>query len=196
MLIEKGHFKSYRSNYYSLSETFHFDCKDTKRINVFISHSHDDLEQIQDILAFLSLEYGVNPYIDSQDDSMPAVTSRKTAERIKKKIVESDKFILLATEGAISSKWCNWELGFGDCVKLSSGSIALFPMKDVNERDSDYKGNEYLDLYPYVVYEDGTRKYTKTQKTIEKGYYIRKKKDDGTGELTPLKDWLERGINK
>lgn len=27
------------------------------------------------------------------------------------------RFILLATDGAVESKWCNWKLGFADEIK-------------------------------------------------------------------------------
>ncbi len=191
MLIEKGHFSSYRNKYQRLSESVRFDRIEFGKVNVFISHKHDDLEQIKDILAFLSTEYGVNPYIDSWDIAMPEVTSKKTAERIKKKITECDKFLLLATEGAIASKWCNWELGYGDAQKFANDSIALFPLKEKGYSDSSYKGNEYFALYPYIVYEDGTRKYTSGNR-IEKGYYVRNQKEDGSGSLEPLDTWLRR----
>lgn len=46
-------------------------------------------------------------YVDWLDPSMPARTCGRTAENIKEKIKKYDKFILVATEGAIASKWCN-----------------------------------------------------------------------------------------
>lgn len=48
---------------------------------------------------------------------MPQVTSGETAIRIKDRIDKCDKFILLATDKAVESKWCNWELGYGDAKK-------------------------------------------------------------------------------
>lgn len=56
---------------------------------------------------------------------MPARTCGRTAENIKEKIKKYDKFILVATEGAIASKWCNWELGFGDAQKFAYGKNSL-----------------------------------------------------------------------
>lgn len=41
---------------------------------------------------------------------MPAKTSGETTTRIKKMIRNTDRFVLLATDNAIASKWCNWEL--------------------------------------------------------------------------------------
>ena len=88
------------------------------KTTVFISHKHDDLEDLKGILGFLQQTYGVKVYIDSQDPTMPKITSAETALNIKKRIDQCDKFILLATNGAIESKWCNWELGYGDARKF------------------------------------------------------------------------------
>lgn len=82
---------------------------------------------------------------------MPARTCGRTAENIKEKIKKYDKFIFVATEGAIASKWCNWELGFGDAQKFAYGKIALFPIRD---DEKDWSGSEYLELYPVIGYID------------------------------------------
>ena len=68
---------------------------------------------------------------------------------------------------AIDSKWCNWELGYGDAQKFKA-HIALFPLKPKGSYDYLYKGAEYLSLYPYICYEDGTDKY-------DNGAYIQKR---------------------
>lgn len=81
------------------------------------------------MLVFLETVYGVKVYIDSQDPSMPKKTFGETAKRIKERFEKCDKFILLATNGAIESKWCNWELGYGDAKKYKRNMV-LFPIKD------------------------------------------------------------------
>ena len=89
---------------------------------------------------------------------------------MKARIKKCDKFILLATNAAIDSKWCNWELGYGDAQKFKA-HIALFPLKPKGSYDYLYKGAEYLSLYPYICYEDGTGKYDNGA-YIQKGYYV------------------------
>lgn len=42
-----------------------------RRTTVFISHKHDDLEDLKGLLGFLEKEYCVKVYIDSRDPSMP-----------------------------------------------------------------------------------------------------------------------------
>lgn len=84
----------------------------TRKTTVFISHKHDDLEDLMGVLGFLQYTYDVKVYIDSQDSTMPKITSGETALNIRERIKLCDKFILLATNGAVESKWCNWELGY------------------------------------------------------------------------------------
>ena len=157
------------------------------KTTVFISHKHDDLEDLKGILGFLQQRYGVKVYIDSQDPSMQPTTSAETALNIKDRIKQCNKFILLATNGAIESKWCNWELGYGDAQKFKK-NIALFPMKPKGAYDSAYKGSEYMSIYPYIAYFDGTEKY-KSGRPIERGYYVRTHEKDGN-YITPLVDWF------
>lgn len=66
-----------------------------RKTTVFISHKHDDLEDLKGVLGFLQQIYGVKVYIDSQDPTMPKVTSAETALNIKTRIKQCDKFILL-----------------------------------------------------------------------------------------------------
>ena len=40
----------------------------------------------------------------------------------------------------------NWDL------EMLRNSIALFPLKDKGTYDSVYRGNEYMEIYPHIVY--------------------------------------------
>ncbi len=97
-------------------------------IAVFLSHKHDEAKELKDAIALLH-SLGVSVYVDWMDEGMPSVTSGQTAERIKQKIQANKKFILLATDAAIASKWCNWELGYGDAHKYVK-DIALLPVAE------------------------------------------------------------------
>lgn len=116
-------------------------------VTVFISHSHDDLTNgnYDKMIVFLR-NCGVRVYIDSQDKSMPPFTNADTARKIKEQIKANKKFILLASPNAIRSKWCNWELGYGDAFKYID-HIALFPL---TENNGVWNGNEYLRIYPRI----------------------------------------------
>lgn len=116
------------------------------KITVFLSHSHKDRDIIEDALSFL-LAMNVNVYVDWLDDSMPTITSTVTADKIKKKIKQLDKFVVLLTENSKNSKWVPWELGYSDGVK-HYGDIAILPI--LRNEYGSFTGVEYMELYPQI----------------------------------------------
>ncbi|HZV11830.1 MAG TPA: TIR domain-containing protein [Candidatus Kapabacteria bacterium] len=112
---------------------------------VFLSHKHDEEDKLEGASALLKRS-GAEVYIDHMDVNMPKITSAITARRLKEKIKTRDKFIFLATGAAIRSKWCNWELGYGDANK-DDKNIALLIIEEYNDQ---WKGSEYLQLYPVI----------------------------------------------
>lgn len=152
---------------------------------VFISHKHDELDELRNIIGFLENTYNVKCYIDSRDPSLPKTTSGETAKRIKERIQGCNKFILIATDAAVESKWCNWELGYGDASKTLS-NVAIFPIKKKNTYI--YKGNEYLSIYSSISYY-GNGEYYDTGTPITPGYYVLTRKDEHN-YITPLSSWL------
>ena len=193
-IFESGTFSKYR-NLANINESISAtrSCLDGHRMTtkktVFLSHKHDELDELKDVIGFLQKEFDVMVYIDSKDKNMPLITSGETAMRIKNIIKQSDKFILLATEGAIDSKWCNWELGYGDALKYQD-KIALLPIKPQKSSNISYKGNEYLEIYPYISYFHGYEMYT-DGRTIEEGYYVVKIEPDRTKTIEPLSTWFK-----
>lgn len=186
-----GQFDSYKTTSLSTARSDPADYYTAdKRVTVFISHKHEDLNDLMGVIGFLEKQYGVRCYIDGLDQTMPAVTSAETALKIKNRIKVCDKFMLLATTKAIESKWCNWELGYGDSQKYQKNSLAIFPIKMKLESITDFKGNEYMDLYSTIVFRDGTTKYSDGS-IIKRDYYVKKKSQDGSFVLTPLSNWLK-----
>jgi hypothetical protein len=112
-----------RDNFVNLNESY---SRDKAKPMVFLSHKHDELVILHDVIAFLKNE-GVDIYVDWMDEEMPAYTNAETAVKLKNRIKISNKFILIATQNAINSKWCNWELDLGDAAKYKE-HIALFPV--------------------------------------------------------------------
>jgi hypothetical protein len=139
-----------------LNEARSYNSKIYSKTSIFLSHSHHDSEYVKDAIVLLR-KMGVDVYVDWMDDSMPKETSGETAALLKQKIKENDKFVFLATNNSIESKWCNWEIGFGDAHKYIN-KIALFPLKDDY---MDWKGSEYLQVYPYIIESDYTTDYYK-----------------------------------
>ena len=188
-IFEQGSFKDY--SIYSLREArspiYEFSQYYGRKTTVFISHKHDDLDDLKGVLGFLQQQYGVRVYIDSRDPAMPKKTNPETAAKIKNRIKQCDKFILLATNAAVESKWCNWELGYGDAQKYDK-NIALFPMKPKDAVDAQYKGSEYLGIYPSVVYND-LLKYS-CSSPDPYGYYV-KNTVNGDPQYISLENWLK-----
>ncbi|MGQ3012113.1 MAG: toll/interleukin-1 receptor domain-containing protein [Flavobacteriales bacterium] len=114
--------------------------------SIFLSHAHTDKEMIAQAVTFFRT-LGVSVYVDWMDHTMPEKPSGETALKIKSKIQINDKFVLLATNTAVASKWCNWEVGIADPYKLNNKKMALFPLADNN---GTWNGNEYLQIYPRI----------------------------------------------
>ena len=116
---------------------------------------------------------------------MPEETCAETAVRIKQVISTCDRFLMLATNKALASKWCNWEVGIADKMKLPYNNMAILPMTDMP--NSWYDGNEYLEIYPYVdewVDLSGKKTLTVVYRTA-----------NGTSRRVSLKDWLSNSSN-
>jgi len=195
MIFERGYFDNYSVNESEIIKSldkirdFSASSEYTYKPTVFLSHKHDDLKDLRGVVGVFE-KYGAKIYIDSMDNKMPSETSGDTAKRIKKVIEHCKKFVLLATEKAIESYWCNWELGIGDTHKYIN-NIAILPMKDRGTYDHNYKGNEYLQIYPQITYNKG---FTNIHgRYFEEGYYVEKPEDkNGTIYITELKQWLNQ----
>lgn len=154
-IITKNNLYNYsrESRSFSLNESINEvrnKSKISTDVTIFLSHKHSEKKELESVIQLLK-SLRVNIYVDWMDEGMPKTTSGITATRIKQKIRSSNKFILLATEDAISSKWCNWELGIGDVHKFKD-DIAIFPIKN---NYSNYSGSEYLEIYPSIELENG-----------------------------------------
>lgn len=193
MIFNRGYFRSNAVGDNEISKSLNevrlFSATKESKIKptIFLSHKHDDLEDLKGVMGMLE-SFGAKIYIDSMDNKMSAQTCGDTAKRIKDVIKFCDKFILLATAKAIESYWCNWELGFGDTHKYHQ-HMAIIPIKESGQTDSQYKGNEYLQIYPQIDYENGTQRYGNGSPVLA-GYYI-SRISENTRFLTPLKDWLQ-----
>lgn len=145
--------------------------------SVFLSHSLHNKEVIEQAKIFFE-NLGIKVYVDWADETMPQKTNGTTANKIKNQIIlNNDKFILLATNSAVVSKWCNWEVGIADPFKLSDKKMALFPLA---ENSGSWEGNEYLQIYPHI--EKNPRVHG------GEGYYVWY--PDNTWDT--LEDWLIR----
>lgn len=155
-----------------------------RKFSVFLSHKHSEIEYLERVRAILEALNGYI-YVDWADPTMNHPTDRKTAETLKDKIKQYDKFVFIASDAALASKWCNWEIGFGDAHKYEQDKIAIFPIK---QDDRMWSGNEYLQLYPSIEYFDGTTRYN-TGEIIPEGYYVYYHYEN---RITPLVKWVSK----
>ena len=178
-ILESGQFSNYREGVSLESasmEVANLYKSYFGKTTVFISHKHDDLEDLSGLIGFLEKNYNVKAYIDSKDSSMPSVTSGATASKIKERIRQCNKFILLATDG--------------DSQKFSSKDIAILPLKRKGYDDSSYKGNEYMQIYPYISFYEGNETYI-TGGYVNRGYYVVTDDEKGVHNIIPLENWLK-----
>jgi hypothetical protein len=162
--------------------------KSTSTTSVFLSHAHQDKAKIEQAKLFFE-NLGISIYVDWADQTMPERTNGVTAQNIKIQIsTQNDKFILLATNNAVASKWCNWEVGIADTFKLSKDKIAILPLADNNRH---WTGNEYLQIYPSIEFESGYNK-NNLGFYIPEGYYILYPSVNGSRNYETLENWLRR----
>ena len=93
-IFDKSIFDGYRVE--SLTESvqdiipkYNFD--GSTKTTVFISHKHDDLDEVKGLIGLLEKKYNIKAYIDSWDKSMPKKTSGETASKIKQRIKRCNK---------------------------------------------------------------------------------------------------------
>lgn len=138
---------------------------------VFLSHSHLDVQDLsnEDIRALIVLlmEFADDIYIDWLDPEMPDEPCEETAKRLQEKINDCDRFLLVATTNAISSRWVPWELGYADNAK-GVNNISVIPIADPDGR---WEGAEYMRLYPRLLLtvEDRPAVFAPS---VEKGYRL------------------------
>jgi hypothetical protein len=128
-----------------VNETRTFSANNS-RTSIFLSHSHQERDLIAQAKTFFE-DLGISIYVDWADTTMPERTNGVTAQNIKTQIYNNDRFVLLATNNAVSSKWCNWEVGIGDVYKLRTDKICILPLAD---NRITWQGNEYLQIYPRI----------------------------------------------
>ena len=134
---------------------------------IFLSHSHKDADLIKPAIAYF-LSQGIEVYVDWLDPTMTSTTSAQTASKIKIKIKENQKFVVLLSSNSKESKWVPWELGYADGVK-GVGNIAILPILR-NSYDS-FRGIEYMDLYAKIGLEGtGYNQRSVIEKDISKLY--------------------------
>lgn len=118
----------------------------TRRYTIFLSHSFSDATMVLGLKRALEgMKYSV--YVDWIEDPQMdrSRVTKATASHLKQRMLACESLFYVATENSINSKWMPWECGFVD-GKIDK--VAILPI--VETLTSNYCGQEYLSLYPYV----------------------------------------------
>ena len=146
--------------------------------DVFLSHSSTDKGALPQVIGFLE-RHGAKVYIDKVDKELPQKTSAETGVKLKERIAQCSKFIVLVTANSKNSRWIPWELGIAD-EKKKLPNVALLP--DVgNQSNAEWPEQEYLGLYPRIVLETFNGQTTPVWMVL----------DHHAGAGTELAQWLK-----
>lgn len=115
--------------------------------DVFLSHSSAEPEEILLGIKDQLEEAGLSVYVDKYSDPQlsPNRVDRETAELLRMRMRQSNSLLYVYSQHSQKSRWMPWELGFFDGLK---GAVGVIPV--LNGSDNKFKGEEYLNLYPYV----------------------------------------------
>lgn len=147
-----------------------------EKYDLFISHSYMDKELVE-VLYNKFEEAGYKVYIDWKEKTLQdrENVSAETARQLKLRMNNCTGLSYIATSNIVNSKWCPWELGYADGKK---NKAAILPI--TKEKTYEYKGIEYLGIYPYIDYAK--------RKNGEYDFWV----NDGqvNNKYTSLREWL------
>ena len=147
--------------------------------DIFLSHSYSDAEEIAKLKQKIE-EMGFSVYVDwiiDYDLNRKNVT-KETASRLRMRMRRCKSLFFVTSGTSLNSKWMPWELGYFDAFK---SRVAILPIIE-NGQTSDYKGQEYLGLYPYVT-KDPAQGATSSTLWIH----------ENSNVYVSFKSWLEGG---
>lgn len=118
-----------------------------QRYDIFLSHSSQDADEIYGVKSIIESS-GLRVYVDWIDDPEldRADVSTTTAKVLRDRMKTCSSLVYVHSSNAAESVWMPWELGYFDGLK--PGHVWILPL--VSSSDAEFKGQEYLGLYPPV----------------------------------------------
>lgn len=145
--VTEGNIRNFSSE--SLASEKRAADKTARNYDIFLSHAFEDAIYIKAIRDFLA-ESGFSVYVDWIDDPQldRGKVSKHTAAILRGRM-NSCRCLLFATSAAAKrSLWMPWELGYMDA--RTGSRVAIAPIVEDSESNSEFRGQEYLGLYPYL----------------------------------------------
>ena len=133
---------------------------ETGTYNFFLSHSFLDADVIRGLRGEIR-KMGFSVYVDWVEDAQldRSRVTRRTAGLLRERMERCEALLYASSPNAPSSLWMPWETGYFDG---HLGRVAILPVFESDPQHTQYKGQEYLGLYPYVIKDrtDRTNKLT------------------------------------
>jgi len=133
------------------AQTFLNESKESQKLfsldfDIFLSHSSEDVVEVIG-LKLLIEDLGYSVYIDWINDPEldRANVTKRNAGILRDRMNQCSTLLYAFSDNSSSSTWMPWELGYFDGLK---GLVAVLPVS--NDAKAEFKGNEYLGLYPYI----------------------------------------------
>jgi hypothetical protein len=115
--------------------------------DIFLSHSFNDAEAIYGLKRMIEA-LNLRVYVDWIDDPTldRGQVTVKTAAVLRERMKSCSSLVYAHSANSSNSVWMPWELGYFDGIKPQQ--VWILPL--VTNDDSEFKGQEYLGLYPPV----------------------------------------------
>ena len=119
----------------------------TRDFDIFLSHAYLDATLVAGLEADIE-DMGFTVYVDWMQDAHLQRTKvdKATAELLRCRLKQCKSLFFATSDNSATSKWMPWECGYFDGMK---GRVAICPIS-MQATESDYVGQEYLSLYPYI----------------------------------------------
>lgn len=120
----------------------------TDSFDIFLSHASEDAIIIKAIRDEL-VEGGYKVYVDWIDDPQldRSHVNAATASLLRERMRQCKSLLFATSSAARKSVWMPWELGYMDA--FTNMRVAIVPVVPDSEASKDFKGQEYLGIYPY-----------------------------------------------
>jgi hypothetical protein len=117
--------------------------------DIFLSHSCEDAIYIKALRDELT-DAGFSVYVDWIEDPQlnRANVTKETAADLRRRMNSCKSLLYATSEAAKKSVWMPWELGYMD--SKTKARVAIVPIVEEVEKNDEFKGREYLGLYPYL----------------------------------------------
>lgn len=146
--------QAYPKQYYSKSAHAILEEQEEKpgseTFDIFLSHSYKDAKLNNELMLALKdmiRDLGFSVYVDWIVDEQlhRDHVNKETARTLRNRMDHCESLFFAASDNSPSSIWMPWELGYMDGKK---DRVAIFPL--LSQPQAEYKGQEYLGVYPYV----------------------------------------------